>query len=150
MECDQRVIIRFLWNEGIDAHEIVHRLQAQFDEYAYTLRTVQSWITEARLGRQDTHDKIHTGRFPLDDLDAKILARLDKSPFESARSIAATLGIAYSKVSLHLHDSIGSRLFHLYWVSHRSKHDLPENERNMQKLCYHSCMLPNVIAAIIL
>jgi hypothetical protein len=35
-------------------------------------------------GRQDLHDKIRTGRPPLHDLDAKILAILDKYPFESA------------------------------------------------------------------
>jgi hypothetical protein len=133
MEYDQRVIIRFLWNKRTDAHEITHRLQTQFDEHVYTLRTVRFWIIDARLSRQDLHDEIRTGRLPLDDLDAKILARLDKSPFESARSITNTLGIGHSKVLLYLHDSIGSRLFHLYWVLHLLKHDLPESERNMQK-----------------
>jgi hypothetical protein len=32
MEYDQRVLIRFFWNEGIDVHEITQRLQAQFHE----------------------------------------------------------------------------------------------------------------------
>jgi hypothetical protein len=40
MEYDQKVIIRFLWNERIDAHEITYRFQADFDENAYALRTV--------------------------------------------------------------------------------------------------------------
>jgi hypothetical protein len=121
MKYDQRVIIRFLWKEGIDAHEIIHRLQEQFGEHAYKLRTVRFWITEIRLGRQDLHDEIRIGRLPLDDLDdlndlddldAKILAILDKSPFESARSIAETLHVAHSAMLLHLHDSIGFRSFH--------------------------------------
>jgi hypothetical protein len=88
MEYDQRVIIQFLWNEGIDAHEITHRLQAQFRKHAYKFRTVQFWVTEVRLGRQDFHDEIRTGRHLLDDLDVKILAILDKYPFKSAHSIA--------------------------------------------------------------
>jgi hypothetical protein len=37
---DQRVIIKFLENEGVDARQIAARLQAQFDEYDYQLRTV--------------------------------------------------------------------------------------------------------------
>jgi hypothetical protein len=32
MESDQRVIVRFLLNEGIDAHKITHGFQAQFPE----------------------------------------------------------------------------------------------------------------------
>jgi hypothetical protein len=35
MELDQRVIIKFLWNDGADAHQIADRLQAQFAEHAY-------------------------------------------------------------------------------------------------------------------
>jgi DNA-binding transcriptional MerR regulator len=82
MECDQKAIIKFLWNEGVDARDIAAILQAQFAEHAYQLRTVQFWITEIRLGRQDLDDEIRTRKPQFDDLDAKILARLDKSPFE--------------------------------------------------------------------
>jgi hypothetical protein len=79
MEYDQRVIIRFLWNERIDANQITARLQTQFDEHVYKLGTIWFWIVEVRFGRQDIHDEIRTGRPPLDDLDAKILTILDKS-----------------------------------------------------------------------
>jgi hypothetical protein len=41
---------------------------------------------------------------------------LNKSPFESARSISDTLRVIHSTVLLHLHDCIGFRLFHLHWV----------------------------------
>jgi hypothetical protein len=74
MEYDQRVIIKFLWNEQIDAHEITHRLEAQFGEHVYALRTVRFSIAEAWLDRQDFHDEIRTRRPPLDNLNAKILA----------------------------------------------------------------------------
>jgi hypothetical protein len=103
MEYDQRVIIRFLWTEGIGASEIITRLQVQFGEHAYKLRTVQFWITEVRFGRQELHDEIRTGKHPLDDLDAKILVILDKSPFESTRSIAERLCVDHAIVLEHLH-----------------------------------------------
>jgi hypothetical protein len=73
MEYDQRMIIRFLWNEKINVHEITHRFQTHFGEHAYALRIIQFWIAEVWLGRQDLHDEIRIGRLPLDDLDAKIL-----------------------------------------------------------------------------
>jgi hypothetical protein len=40
MDHDQRVIIKFLFNEKADARDIADRLQAQFDEHAHTIRTV--------------------------------------------------------------------------------------------------------------
>jgi hypothetical protein len=95
MEYDQRVIIQFLWNKGIAANQITARLQAQFDEHVYKLRTVRFSIAEVRFGCQDLDDEIRTGRPPLEDLDAEILAILDKSPFESACSIAERLRASY-------------------------------------------------------
>jgi hypothetical protein len=47
MEYDQRVIIKFAWNERTDACDIADRLQAQFDEHASQLRAIQFWIAEA-------------------------------------------------------------------------------------------------------
>jgi hypothetical protein len=44
MEYDQRVIIRFLWNEGIDAHKIRHRFQAYFCKHDYALERFDSGL----------------------------------------------------------------------------------------------------------
>jgi hypothetical protein len=94
MEYDQRMIIKFLWNDGVDTRQIVARLQAQFAEHFYQLRTVRFWITEIRCGRQDLHEEIRSGRPHLDDLDSKNLEILEKSPFESSHSIAVRLFVA--------------------------------------------------------
>jgi hypothetical protein len=114
MDHDQRVIIKFLWNEGANARQIAARLQAQFVEHAYQLGTVQFWIAEIRRSRQDLHDGIRSGRAPLDDFDGKILAISDKSPFESVHSMAERLLLAYSIVLLYLHESFGLKSFHLH------------------------------------
>jgi hypothetical protein len=83
MEYDQRLIIKFLWNEAADACNIADRLQAQFGEHAYQLQTIRFWIIEARVRRQDLHDEIRTEKARLDDLGTTILAVLDKSAFKS-------------------------------------------------------------------
>jgi hypothetical protein len=125
-------------------------LQAQFVKDVYQLATVWFWITEIWRGRQDLHDEIRSGRLPPDDLDSKILAILEKSPFESPHSIAERLLIAQSTVLPHFHESIGFKSFHLRWVRHLLSRDSCKNERSMQKICCHSGMLPNVMAGIIL
>jgi hypothetical protein len=129
MEYDQRAIIKCLWNEKADACDIAARLQAQFAEHIYQLQMIQFGITEILLGRQDAHDEIHTGRSPLDDLDTKILAILDKFPFESTHSTAERLLIAHSIMLRHLHDFIGFKLFHLHWVPHMLTDDLREKRK---------------------
>jgi hypothetical protein len=150
MEYDQTVIIKFLWNEGADPRQIADRFQAQFAEHSYELRIVRFWIAEILRGHQDLHDEIRSGRLPLDDLDSKISAILKKSPFESSHSIAERLLIAQSTVLRHLHESIGFKSFHLNWVPHLLSRDFAKNERSMQKICCHSCMLLNVMTGIIL
>jgi hypothetical protein len=142
MGYDQKVIIWCLWNEGIDALEIIHRFQTQFGEHAYKFLMFRFWIAEVRFGRQNLRDKIRTGRPSLDDLDAKILAILDKSPFESARSIAEILRIVHSTVLLHLHDSISFRSFNLYWDPLPLTHDLCAKRKE-----YTKAMLPFLHAA---
>jgi hypothetical protein len=118
MEYNQRMIIRFLHNEGADIRNIIQILQTLLTQDAYALRTVQFWIGEVCCGRKYLHDENYVRRPPLDDLDMNILAILDKSPFESARSIVETLGVGLIKVLRRLHDSIGFKSFHLHWVPH--------------------------------
>jgi hypothetical protein len=118
------MIIKFLCNEGADASQIVARLQVQFVENVYQLGTVQFWIAEIRRGRQDLHDEIHSGRAPLDDLDGKFLAILDKSPFESAHSMAERLLLACSTMLQYLHELFRFKSFHLLWVPHLLTGDL--------------------------
>jgi hypothetical protein len=150
MNYDQRVIIRFLWNEGVDINQITAKLQAQFGEHVYKLQMVQFWIDEVQFGRQDLHDEICTAGPPLDDLDLKILAILDKPLFKSDCSISEKLYVGCAIVLEYLHVSIDFKSFHLRWVPYLLTNNLRQNGRSMQALCCHSCMLPNVMAGIIL
>jgi hypothetical protein len=83
-----------------------------------------------RVGRQDLHAEIPTGRPPLDDIDAKILAIWNKSSFESARSIAEMLCVRHTTVLNHLHLSIGFKSCHLCWVPHLLTEDLRQKRKD--------------------
>jgi hypothetical protein len=129
MEHDQRVIIRFLWNESTNANQIIARLQAQFGEHIYKLQTGRFWIAEVRFGRQDLHDEIRTRRPLLDYLDTKILAILDKSLFESACSIAERLRVGHAIVLENLDVSIGFKSFHLRRVPYLLTDNLSQKRK---------------------
>jgi hypothetical protein len=143
LEIGQAYISDWLWSENdhyilldeeANVRDIGHRLQTQFEEQVYRPWTVQVRITEVWLGRQDLHNEIRTERPLLNDLETKILGTWDKSLFESARSIDETLRVDHWTVLLHLHDSIGFRLFHLDWVLHLLMHDLREKQRKYAKV----------------
>jgi hypothetical protein len=78
----------------------------------------------------------------LDDLDSKVLAILDKSPFESTHSIAERLFVAYSTVLQHLHESLWFKSFHLHWIPHLSTGNLWEKRKE-----YARAILPFLHAA---
>jgi transposase len=118
MEYEQRVIIRFLFNEGVDARQIADRLRAQFHENADALRTVQFWIAELRRGREDLHNEPRRGRPLAENLPTKIQELLHENPFESARSMAETPQVSHSTVLKHLHEDLQFQSFHLRWVPH--------------------------------
>jgi hypothetical protein len=83
-----------------------------------------------RFGRQDLHNEIRTRRPLLDDVDAKFLVILNKSPFESARSIAERLRVSHAIMLNHLHLPIGFKSFHLRWVPHLLTEDLCQKQKD--------------------
>jgi histone-lysine N-methyltransferase SETMAR len=119
MDFEQRVIIRFLSKEGVDANRIHTRLSAQFRDEAYSLRSVQRWCQYVRQGRELMDDEPRAGRPPIDFLDIQILSNLEKYPFHSAYSLAEILKVSHATILKHLHDALGMKHFHLRWIPHQ-------------------------------
>jgi hypothetical protein len=46
VELEERLIIEFSTKESLDAHEILAKLQARFEDKASVFRTVQFWMGE--------------------------------------------------------------------------------------------------------
>jgi hypothetical protein len=70
------------------------------------------------------------------------LAIFDKSPFESARSIAERLCVSHPTVLERLHMSIGFRSFHLRWVPYLLTDDFRQKPKE-----YATAILPFLYAA---
>jgi transposase len=115
MESEQRVMIKFLANNGLGADAIEEKLRAQFAEDAYSLRTVQGWIAEVKRGREDLYDEPRPGGPLARDLTRRIQEVLNHNRFESAPSIVQ---VSHSTMLKYRHDNLGFRCFYLRWVAH--------------------------------
>jgi hypothetical protein len=102
MAGEQRVIIKFLTNEFVDAREIRMRLSAQFGEQIYAL----------------LHDGHPSVRPAFDYIDTKIISILKKAPFESARSIAQVLNVNHATLLHYLHEMFEFKSYCLRWWPH--------------------------------
>jgi hypothetical protein len=110
MEYEQRVIIKFLTNESVDAHEIHTRLSAQFGEQTYALRAIQFWAREMQRGREDLQNDHRSKRRAFNCIDTKIISILEKAPFESARSIAQVLNMEHATMLHRLQKKAGIQI----------------------------------------
>jgi hypothetical protein len=110
MELEQRIMVKFLMRESLDANQILARLQMHFGKNAYASRTIRFWIAEFRRGGEDSHDEHRSGRPPLDDRNSGILAIIGKCPFEFACSIGQMLDISRRAALHRLHETFSIQI----------------------------------------
>jgi hypothetical protein len=77
MEYEQRVIIKFLFNDGLDPRQIVKKLESQFQKDGCLLPAVQFWIGEVRRGREDLLNELWPGSPSEEHITSKIQELLD-------------------------------------------------------------------------
>jgi hypothetical protein len=112
MELEQRIIIPFLDSEHTEPQDIHARFSAQFGDAACSLRSFQRWCQYIRQSCELLDDEPRSGRLPIDFLDIQILSSLEKSSFHSAYSLAEILDVLHMAILNHLHNSLGTKLFH--------------------------------------
>jgi hypothetical protein len=59
MEFEQKIIIRFLFKEGLEGQDIHSRLSAQFGDARDTLRSAQRWCQYVRPGKPQEKKRSH-------------------------------------------------------------------------------------------
>jgi hypothetical protein len=93
--------------------------------------------SDSGLAKYTAIVKIFTMKFILDDplwmISIKIMVILDKSPFESVRSMAETLSVNHAIVLYHLHEYFVFKSFHLHRVLHVSTDELCDKQKNYAK-----------------
>jgi hypothetical protein len=124
MNYELPAIIQFLYKEKVYPAQIHRRLAAQYGLEPYSLRSIQQWCQLFDCGRQNLHDDPRSGRPPINHLDAKILACLEREPLSSAYLLAEALGASPITVLNHLHNSLGMKIFHLRSVPHQLTDDI--------------------------
>jgi hypothetical protein len=62
MECEQRIIICFLFQEGASSANIHSRLKAQFANASHSFRSTQHWCTAMSHGHDQLRDEDWSGR----------------------------------------------------------------------------------------
>jgi hypothetical protein len=139
---EQRVITKFLLNDGFDARQITEKLRTQFHKDVNSFCTIQFWIGEMRRGREDLYDAPQPGKLSDEHITDTIQQLFDEDPFESARSIAETIHILHSPVLKHLHEDFHFQSFYLRWVPHLFTSELRE-----QRYRYASEIIPVSTAA---
>jgi hypothetical protein len=111
MEYDQRVIIRFLCKERVSPEEIHPHLEAQLEDATYSERSIRRWRQYVRQGCENLHDKVRSGRPPIDFPDIRILVSLDEESFHSVYSVTEALCVSDSTILSHFLESLGMKIF---------------------------------------
>jgi hypothetical protein len=124
MSYEKRIIIQFLYKEKVRPTQIHRRLAAQYGLETYGLRSLQHWCQLSDCGRQNLNDDPRSGRLPIDHLDAKIIARLEREPFSSRYSVAEALDVFPATLLSRFHNSLGTKFFDLRWVPHQLTDDI--------------------------
>jgi hypothetical protein len=123
---EQRVIVKFLFNDGLDARQITEKLRLQFYKDAYSFDAVRFWIGEMRRVREGLHDRRWRGRWSHEHIAATIQQLLTENPFESARPTAETLDISHCPVLKYFHEDFHFKSFYLRWLPHLLTQQLRE------------------------
>ena len=107
---EQRVVIRFLWSDGVPGAEIHRRLSTQYGDSAVPRRSVYEWIEKFKSGRTNVTHEEGAGRPSTSTTDEKIQ--------QAREMVRANRRVAIDEVACSLQISHGSA----YQIIHDELH----------------------------
>jgi hypothetical protein len=113
MELEQRYVIKFFADEGMQEVQILSRLRDHYGTKALSRTQIYDRINEVKRGRTDLNTVASRGREPGEDLAVVIAGKLDADPHLSARKLAHSRGIAASTVCRYLTEGLEMKCRHL-------------------------------------
>jgi hypothetical protein len=114
--------IKFFFDEGVTAVQIVVRLKHHYGEGVLSRTQVYFWINGIKRGRRDLNIIASPERRPDEGFAAVIAGKLDANLHLSAKKYAQSLGIAASTVCRCLTEVLGIMYWDLCWVPHTLTH----------------------------
>ncbi|XP_073989689.1 histone-lysine N-methyltransferase SETMAR-like [Rhodnius prolixus] len=115
----QRIIIKFLTNEGVKPSEILTRLRAQFGDSTLSQNRVFTWAREFKGGRErvenESHDRRPTTSLTDDNIRA-VRELIERDRRLTVEEISTEVGISYGSVQSIITDQLGFRKISARWV----------------------------------
>lgn len=131
----QRIIVKFLTNEGVKPSEILRRLQAQFKDNTLKKTQVYSWHTQFLKGREAVENASHQRRprTSVTNDNIRTVSRLLQDDRRlTVAEIASEVRISYGSAQTIITDDLGFRKVSARWVPRL----LTENQkRNRMEVC---------------
>jgi hypothetical protein len=137
MELEQRYVIKFFANEGMQGVQILSRLRDHDGTEALSRTQVYSWINEVKRGRTDLNTVASPRKEPDEGLAGVIAGKLDADPHLSARKRAHSLGVAASTVRRYFIEVLEMKCRHLRWVPHMltmPRFTIPRQSKNVWRI----------------
>ena len=134
---EQRVVIRFLWSEGVPGAEIRPMLSTQYGDSALPHRSVYEWIEKFKSGQTSvTHEEgagcpsTSTTDEMIQQAREMVLANWRVAISEVACSLQISHGSAYQII----HDELGFHKVCARWVPRELT---AEHKRKRVEICQH-------------
>lgn len=115
----QRIIIKFLTNEGVKPSEILTRLKAQFGDSTLSQNRVYTWAREFKGGRERVENESHDRRprtSLTDDNTRTVRELIERDRRLTVEEISSEVGISYGSVQSIITDQLGFRKISARWV----------------------------------
>ncbi len=115
----QRIVMRFLVNEGVKSAEIYRRLKQQFGSECLSETQVFHWCASFRKGREKVENEPHQRRprTSVNDQNAKAVEKIILEDRRvNIRDIAEELDISVGSVETIIHERLGYRKITARWV----------------------------------
>lgn len=131
---EQRSVIHFLYELGEKNEDIYDHLKMVYKDEALSLKSVEYWTHQFKLGRKTVEDAPRSGRPPDPRKRTLIQSMIEHDPFISARQIAHETCISPTTVIDILTRELGYKYLHLRWIPHTLTFDMKRRRVEQSKV----------------
>lgn len=124
---EQRGVIHFYSKMKVSNKDIHSHLVQVYGEDALSLKSVEYWTHEFKVGRNTIEDAARSGRPKEISYRFNIQSLVEDDPYISARQIAKTTNIPLTTALDILKNELGYNYRHLRWIPHQLTYQMKKN-----------------------